>query len=241
MSETVILLHGFAGTGRMWDPVIERLDGERYRALAPDLRGHGSASARRPVTFAGCVQDVLRLVSHESTLVGYSMGGRVALHVALAAPERFDRLVLVSTTAGIGDASTRAARVDADEELAQFAEREGIEAFADRWAAQPLFAGTPPAVVQVWRADMLDNDPAALAASLRGMGSGAMEPLWDRLGELGMPATVVVGERDARFVAFGGRLAAGLPDARLHVIHGGRHGLPREAPSELAAAIAQPR
>src|SRR3954452_18625148 len=92
--ETVVLLHGFAGTGRLWDPVVARLDAERYRPLAPDLRGHGTAAARHPISFQGCVEDVLGLVAHPFTLIGYSMGGRIALQAALAAPERVDRLVL---------------------------------------------------------------------------------------------------------------------------------------------------
>src|SRR3954467_5609066 len=133
--ETVVLLHGFAGTGRLWDPVAARLDGERYRPrassgsppphcegerfppLAPDLRGHGAAAARRPVSFDGCVEDVLGLVAHPFTLVGYSMGGRIALRVALAAPERIDRLVLAATTAGIDHDAEREQRRAADEAL----------------------------------------------------------------------------------------------------------------------------
>src|SRR6478752_2228849 len=199
--ETIVLLHGFAGTGRLWDPVVARLDGERYRPLAPDLRGHGTAATRRPVSFDGCVEDVLGLVAHPFTLVGYSMGGRIALPVALAAPERIERLVLVATTAGIEDAGERAQRRAADEELAAQTELGSIEDFADRWTAQPLFAGTPPQAAAVWRADILDNEPTALAAALRGLGTGAMEPLWDRLGELQMPATVLAGEHDPKFQA----------------------------------------
>jgi 2-succinyl-6-hydroxy-2,4-cyclohexadiene-1-carboxylate synthase len=236
--ETVVLLHGFAGTGRLWDPVVARLDGERYRPLAPDLRGHGAAAARRPVSFDAIVDDVLRLAAHPFTLAGYSMGGRIALHVALAAPERVRRLVLVATTAGIGDAAARAQRRAADEALAAETERGTIEAFADRWTAQPLFAGTPPEAAAVWRADILDNDPAALAAALRGVGTGSMEPLWGRLGELAMPATVLAGEHDAKFRALGERLAAGLPRGELVIVEGAGHGIPREDPAAVAAAIA---
>jgi 2-succinyl-6-hydroxy-2,4-cyclohexadiene-1-carboxylate synthase len=235
--ETVVLLHGFAGTGRLWDPVVARLDGERYRPLAPDLRGHGAASARRPVGFAACIEDVLGLVAHPFTLCGYSMGGRIALHVALAAPGRIERLLLVATTAGIDDPAEREARRAADEALAAETERGPIEAFADRWTAQPLFAGTPPQAAAGWRADILGNDPAALAAVLRGIGTGAMEPLWDRLGELTMPATVLAGERDAKFRALGERLAAGLPRGELVIVRGAGHGIPREDPAALAAAI----
>jgi 2-succinyl-6-hydroxy-2,4-cyclohexadiene-1-carboxylate synthase len=236
--ETVVLLHGFAGTGRLWDPVVARLDGERYRPLAPDLRGHGAAAARRPVTFAAIAEDVLGLVPHPFTLCGYSMGGRLALHAALAAPDRIERLILVATTAGIEDDAECAARRAADEELAAWAEQHTIEEFADRWTAQPLFAGTPPQAAAAWRADILDNEPAGLAAALRGVGTGVMEPLWDRLGELTMPATVLAGSGDAKFLALGERLAAALPGGELVVVEGAGHGIPREDPSAVAAAIA---
>lgn len=236
--ETVVLLHGFAGTGRLWDPVVARLDGERYRPLAPDLRGHGAAAARRPVTFDAITADVLGLVPHPFTLCGYSMGGRIALHVALAAPDRVERLVLVATTAGIEDQRERAARRAADEELAAATERGTIEAFADRWTAQPLFAGTPPQAAAAWRADILDNEPAALAAALRGIGAGAMAPLWERVTELAMPATVLAGSRDEKFLTLGERLAEALPRGELVIVEGAGHGIPREDPSAVAAAIA---
>ena len=237
MPETVVLLHGFAGTGRMWDPVVARLDGERYRPLAPDLRGHGTAAARRPVSLDAIADDVLGLVAHPFTLCGYSMGGRIALHTALVAPDRIDRLVLVATTAGIEDPSERAQRRAADDALAASTERGSIEAFADRWTAQPLFAGTPPQAAAAWRADILDNEPAALAAALRGAGTGSMEPLWERLGELTMPATVLAGSRDAKFLALGERLAAALPRGELDIVQGAGHGIPREDPAAIAAAL----
>jgi 2-succinyl-6-hydroxy-2,4-cyclohexadiene-1-carboxylate synthase len=237
MPTTVVLLHGFAGTGRAWDPVVARLDPERYTALAPDLRGHGAARDARPVSFAACAADVLAAAPDCFDLCGYSMGGRIALHVALTAPERIERLLLVATTAGIEDAGARAARRADDEALAAFAETAGIERFADRWAAQPLFAGTPPDAARIWREDLLRNDPRALAAALRGVGTGAMAPLWERLSELTMPTTVLAGERDAKFVALGERLAAALPRGELVVVAGAGHGLPREAPDAIAAVL----
>jgi 2-succinyl-6-hydroxy-2,4-cyclohexadiene-1-carboxylate synthase len=236
--ETLILLHGFAGTGRMWDPVIDRLDGERYRALAPDIRGHGAAHARRPIGFPECAQDAADLVGDTATLCGYSMGGRIALHAALLAPERFTRLVLVATTAGIADdVATRAQRAAQDEQLARFMETHSIEEFADRWASQPLFAGTPPEAAAFWRSDILDNHPTALAAALRGLGSGWMVPLWERLDTLTMPATIVVGETDGRFREFGARLQECLPNAQTVVVEGVGHGIPRDAPRELATIL----
>jgi len=237
MAETIVLLHGFAGTGRMWEPVIAALDGETYRPLAPDLRGHGSAARVRPVTFEACVADVLALCAGPFTLCGYSMGGRLALHVALAAPERVARLVLVATTAGIEDDAERAARRAADDALASEIAAGGIEDFVARWSAQPLFAGDPPEAVAAWQADQRRNDPAGLAAALRGVGTGAMTPLWDRLGALTMPAHVLAGERDEKFTALAHRLAAALPDARLTIVPGAGHGLPRERPDAVAAAL----
>jgi 2-succinyl-6-hydroxy-2,4-cyclohexadiene-1-carboxylate synthase len=241
MPTTVVLLHGFAGTGRAWDPVVERLDRERYTALAPDLRGHGAASDARPATFEACVADVLAAAPERFVLCGYSMGGRIAQHVALAAPGRVERLVLAATTAGIEDEAERAARRADDERLAAFADDATIEAFADRWAAQPLFAGTPPRAARLWREDMLRNDPRGLAAVLRGMGTGAMEPLWDRLCGLTMPAAVLAGADDPKFMALGERLAATLPNAELVVVAGAGHGLPREAPEAIADAIERAR
>jgi 2-succinyl-6-hydroxy-2,4-cyclohexadiene-1-carboxylate synthase len=237
MPATVVLLHGFAGTGRAWDPVTERLDRERYNALAPDLRGHGAARDARPITFDAIVADVLALAPPRFALCGYSMGGRIAQYVALAAPERIERLVLVATTAGIEDDAERATRRADDERLAAFADSATIEQFADRWAAQPLFAGTPPAAASVWREDLLRNDPRALAAALRGVGTGAMTPLWARLPELTMPATVLAGADDPKFVALGERLAAALANAELQIVPGAGHGLPREEPAAVAAAL----
>jgi 2-succinyl-6-hydroxy-2,4-cyclohexadiene-1-carboxylate synthase len=239
MPATVVLLHGFAGTGRAWEAVIARLDRERYTALAPDLRGHGTASAARPVSFDAITADVLSAAPRRFTLCGYSMGGRIALHVALAARQRIDRLVLVATTAGIEHDAERAARRASDERLARFAEQATREAFVERWQAQPVFAGTPPQAARIWREDLLRNDPHALAAVLRGLGTGTMPPLWRRLHELTMPTAVLAGARDAKFVALAERLAATLPEARLEIIPGAGHGLPREAPEAIADAIAR--
>jgi len=237
MAETIVLLHGFSGTHRTWDRVIARLDAERYRPLAPDIRGHGAASHARPIGFAEAVADVLAAAPERFALCGYSMGGRLAQHVALAAPERVTRLVLVSTTAGIEDPGERAERRAADEALADRVERASIEDFVASWRDQPLFAGDPPWVGADARADQRRNDPQALAAVLRGLGAGVMEPLWDRLRELTMPAVVVVGERDAKFRALGERLVAALPDARVEVVPGAGHAVHQEAPDAIARTL----
>ncbi len=235
--QTVVLLHGFGGTRRAWDGVAELLPRERYRPLAIDLPGHGEATgAPRPITFGGCVEEVLARAPERFVLCGYSMGGRVALHVALAAPRRVSRLVLVATSAGIEDERERAARRDSDELLARQLEEEPYERFVERWRSQPLFAGEPPEVGELARADQRRNDPLALAAVLRGIGTGRMTPLWDRLGELAMEVAVVVGERDGKFCALGRRMVELLPRGELIVVQGG-HGLPLENPAGVLGAL----
>lgn len=228
MPETIVLLHGFAGTRHTWDPVVSEL-GERYRPVALDLRGSRG--------FEGCVGDVLDAAPGRFALCGYSMGGRIAQHVALAAPERITHLTLVSTTAGIEDEAQRAERRAADEALAEFAELEGVAAFAGRWQDQLLFAGTAPEAARRQREDILRCEPAEIAATLRTVGTGTMEPLWDRLTTLDLPTTVVVGERDKKFVELAKRLVATLPQARLVVLPGAGHGIPREAPQALAELL----
>lgn len=237
MPEDVVLLHGFSGTHRAWDGVMARLSPERYRPLGLDLPGHGEhAAADRQISFAGCVDRVLARAPERFALCGYSLGGRVALHVALAAPERVARLVLVSTTAGIEDESERAERSAADRRLADELERIPFEDFVERWRTQPLFADDPPEVGRLAREDQRRNRPDALAAVLRGIGSGEMAPLWGRLAELTMPATVLVGDHDAKFQALGERMVELLPDAELVVVAGG-HGLPLENPAAVALAF----
>ena len=237
MPETVVLLHGFAGTHRAWDGVVERLDPERYRPLALDLPGHGEhADAKRPISFAGCVEHVLTRAPKRFALCGYSLGGRVALHVALAAPERVSRLVLVSTTAGIEDDTERMERSAADHRLANELEGGSLEDFVARWCTQPMFAKDPPAVDALARADYRRNRPDAIAAVLRGIGTGEMPPLRDRLQELKMPATVLVGDRDTKFQVLGGRMADLLPQAVMRTTPGG-HRLPLESPVAVVRVL----
>jgi 2-succinyl-6-hydroxy-2,4-cyclohexadiene-1-carboxylate synthase len=224
----LVLLHGFTQTGRSWAPVIAELRG-RYRCFAPDLPGHGDAQGRRPATFDAVAAYLAALKLERFTLCGYSMGGRLALDFALRHPARVERLVLIGATPGIADAAARAERRRADLALADRIEAIGLEAFVDEWGAQPLFAGQPRGVAALAREDRLRSTASGLAAALRGMGTGAMTPLGDRLGELAMPVTWVVGEHDATFRALA------PPDAV--VIPGAGHAAHLEAPEAVAGVL----
>jgi 2-succinyl-6-hydroxy-2,4-cyclohexadiene-1-carboxylate synthase len=238
MRSTVVLLHGFTQTGASWEPVAAAL-GERYRPIAPDLRGHGAASAHTPVTIESVVADVSRLAPASFQLVGYSMGGRIALHVALALGERVRSLVLIGASPGIVDEAERAQRRAADERLADQLERSTIEEFARRWALTPVLADQPPEVQAAAHADRLRSTPRGLAGALRGLGTGVLPSLWERLGELAVPVTLIAGERDGKFCAVAEQMAALLPRAELEIVAGAGHAVQLEAPEPTAASIAR--
>ena len=232
----VILLHGFTHTGRSWDGVIGAL-GESYWALAPDIRGHGDATDRTPVTLEAVIGDIEQLAPDTFTLAGYSMGGRIALHAALTLGDRVQRLVLIGASPGIEDPTERRARDTADERLAVEIENTTIEGFARHWASTPVLADQPAETREAVHADRLRSTPAGLAAALRGLGTGALPPLWDRLGELRMPVVLIAGERDAKFGGIAERMANAIPDATVEVVPGSGHAVHLERPDYVAALI----
>jgi 2-succinyl-6-hydroxy-2,4-cyclohexadiene-1-carboxylate synthase len=234
---TLLLLHGFTNTGAGWDEVIADL-GESYRPLAPDLRGHGRAADARPVTLSAVIGDLAALAPGPCHLCGYSMGGRVALHVAFAWRERVGRVVLIGASPGIADPVARDQRRHADERLAEELAGLTIGQFAARWARTPVLADQPPAVLAAVHADRLRNTPAGLAAALRGLGTGALPSLWGRLHALTVPVDLIVGERDAKFRATAEAMADALPAARVRVVPGAGHAVHLEDPRAVARIIA---
>ena len=233
MANRVVLVHGFTQTSRCWAPFDDLLD-PGYEHCALDAPGHGIA--------AGLDLDMAATASHlaaaggDGVYLGYSMGGRMCLRVALDHPDRVERLVLISSSPGLADAGARRTRVERDNALADRIEAIGVAAFLDEWLAQPLFAHLPPA--RAHRDERLRNTAAGLASSLRRAGTGAQEPVWNRLAELSMPVLAIAGSLDEHYVDLAQRMVAAIgPNATLAEIAEAGHSTHLEAPDATARAI----
>ena len=236
------LLHGFLQDRRSWEEVRARL-GPGFEVVAVDLPGHGESREVAPsldAGSAGLVEVWDRLGIAQSHLAGYSMGGRVALHAASRHPERVASLFTLGAHAGF-EGQAREARRQEDEALAARVEELGIDWFARRWAALPLFAGLAargPEFLARLDAMRRSQDAHAIAAALRGMGGAAEPPFWDRLGAITAPSTFAAGERDERYLAAAQRLAAAVPRGRVAVVPGAGHAAHLEAPDAFTRALA---
>lgn len=222
----VVLVPGFTQTAASWRGVREILD-ESCDVVALDVPQRDSFDA---------TAISIGVQGKRAVYVGYSMGGRIALRLALERPESVQALVLVSSTAGIADASERAARIESDEALAQSVERDGVDAFLEKWLAQPLFATVPPDAPGLRERHALSE--GYVAHCLRVLGAGAMEPMWDRLPELEMPIALVTGRLDAKYEKLALMMLERFPNDAVHVRLDGGHALPLEQPAVLGGFIA---
>ncbi|MEX1218300.1 MAG: alpha/beta fold hydrolase [Acidimicrobiales bacterium] len=229
----VVLLHGFTQTSQCWGPLAVRL-AENRPVIAIDLPGHGGSGTLRAdlVQTASLVADQIE----PAMVLGYSLGGRVALHLALSRPDVVQQLVLIGATGGIDNEEERFARRTADNALASRIESIGVSAFLDEWLSQPLFSSLTE--IQACRAARKTNTSAGLSASLRLCGVGTQTPLWERLNELQMPVLILAGEYDQKFIALGQRLASGIGlNAEFRVIKRSGHSAHLENPDAVLTAI----
>ncbi|MGM0578583.1 MAG: 2-succinyl-6-hydroxy-2,4-cyclohexadiene-1-carboxylate synthase [Myxococcota bacterium] len=242
-----VLLHGFTGSAAAWGrSLLERLARGR-RVLAVDLPGHGrSARPVDPARYAlqRVLDDLERVLdaagADRADWIGYSMGGRLALGAAVLRPHRVDRLVLEGASPGLEDAEERAARRERDEALARDLERFGMEPFVDRWMALPLFATQrrlPADVLAAARTRRLDNAPPALAACLRGLGTGRQPSFWDVLDRVQAPTLLLTGALDDKFRRIADAMADRMPDARRADVPEAGHTAHLERPDGWLEAI----
>src|SRR4051812_19226483 len=185
-------------------------------------------------TFEERIGELLGAAAPGDAVVGYSMGGRIALHAALREPGRFGSLALIGVSAGVED---REARRRADEELAAWIEAHTIEEVVEMWERQPVFATQSAVVREQQRAGRLSHDPRSLARLLRSAGQGATPPVWDRLGEQPMPVVLIAGERDSRYVASAHRMAGPIPRAAVEIVPGAGHAAHLEQPDLVAELL----
>ena len=235
-----MLAHGFTQTGRVWGGLADDLADDHELVLV-DLPGHGGSSEVRADLAEGAA--LLGDVGGTGHYLGYSMGARFCLRLALARPERVRRLILVSGTAGIDDPGERAERRRSDGALAERLDPTGggppedtVAAFVDRWVTNPIFGDVPASAQGL--DERKGNTAVGLASSLRLAGTGTQTPLWGRLGELAMPVLVVTGGRDLKFTALGRRMARSIGgNARHVVVEGADHAPHLQRPQEVAAAV----
>ncbi|MEE3332084.1 MAG: 2-succinyl-6-hydroxy-2,4-cyclohexadiene-1-carboxylate synthase [Myxococcota bacterium] len=238
----VVVLHGFTGCAASMQSAAETLAANFY-TLSIDLIGHGASDAPDDVAdyaMAACVGQLDKLLDRldieRAHWLGYSMGGRTALQFAVAHPRRVERLLLVGASAGLSDPAARAARIESDEALADRIESDGVENFVDAWMALPLFASQKrlgDEALCAARGQRLQNQPHALANSLRGMGSGAQSPLQSQLPDLRAPVCLVVGDEDQKFQAIAADLANRLPNASVEILTESGHAAHLENPADF--------
>ncbi|MCA1719112.1 MAG: 2-succinyl-6-hydroxy-2,4-cyclohexadiene-1-carboxylate synthase [Actinobacteria bacterium] len=233
----ILFLHGFLGSGADWADTISALD-ERFYCVAPDLPGHGSSLGLPPenYTIEGATRALPGLLDEldveRPAIVGYSMGGWLALYLALRHPERCAGLFLESASPGLEDAAERQARRDADEERARLLESGDFGTFLADWYRQPLFAalerheGLAERLIEARRR----NDPGELARSLRGMGTGDQPSLWGELGGLKVPTLAITGALDEKYAGIAHYMAALNPRLRTVIVPGAGHNVRVEKP-----------
>jgi len=239
--DKLVLVHGFTLNAGAWGPMGEALAAHRS-VLAVDLPGHGASSAI--VTDLPGTARLVAEVAGRGDYLGYSLGGRVCLHLGLARPDLVRRLVLVGASAGIADDAARARRRRHDavlaDELERSARRDGervaLARFLERWLSGPLFASLDPCLAQLDARRR--NTVAGLASSLRTCGVGTQAPQWDRLHALDMAVLVVAGADDERYSDIGRRMVEAIgPNASLALVPGAGHACHLERAAASAEVV----
>ncbi len=242
----LVLFHGFAGSSESWSALAPSL-ASTNDVICIDLLGHGRSAApaeSERYAMGRVAGDIMRLLDAIGvgpfSLLGYSMGGRQSLFMALRYPGRIERLVLESASPGIETAAGRQERVVSDERLAQKILRFGVPAFVAEWEQLPIFTSQsrlPPEVLDRQRQQRLANSAAGLAGSLRGMGTGSQPDLWPELPTLITPTLLMAGELDQKYAQINRRMASLIPEAQLTIFPECGHNIHLEQPAAYLARL----
>lgn len=243
----LMLLHGFTGSHETWQHIIEQLS-QGHLATTLDLPGHGASdtSAAQSLTFATVLDDLAYVIETQlggsADILGYSMGGRLALGLALTHPARVRNLILESASPGLADQQERRARQLADTVLAERILACGLEAFVADWERQPMWesqAVLPEDVRLRQRQIRLGQNPHGLAANLRATGTGAQPSYWDRLADLKTPALLIAGELDTKFAHFAASMHDAMPHSQLEIVANAGHAVHLEQPARYVELVSE--
>jgi 2-succinyl-6-hydroxy-2,4-cyclohexadiene-1-carboxylate synthase len=245
--EPLLLLHGFTGDRTTWQPFLASW--EKYKVIAIDIIGHGGTESPSEVAcyeIEKAAADIVGLLDalhiQKTHLLGYSMGGRLALTIACLYPERVKSLILESCTPGLETDEEKAARIRQDEALAAKIEAEGVASFIKYWENIPLFATQkrlPEQKQAEIRKQRLQNNPTGLANSLRGMGTGKQPSWWRSLPDLTMPVLLLCGEYDEKFCRILKRMKDVLPNAQLFQFSEAGHAIHVEQPEKFDTIVVE--
>lgn len=245
-TQTIVFLHGFTGSTNTWKKIVSQLP-SNIRCIAVDLIGHGKTAAPTNIEFYSMAFQVelLHELFHQLqldtfSLVGYSMGGRVALSYAARYPSGIEHLILESASPGLMDEEQRTIRKQADDTLAEKILANGIESFVNKWENIPLFASQkslPAEVQQEIRSERIQQREIGLANSLRGMGTGVMPELWGKLNTLTMPVTLVTGKLDEKFIQLNNEMQERIEKANHLIIPAVGHAIHVENPTKFATIV----
>ncbi|NQV30766.1 MAG: 2-succinyl-6-hydroxy-2,4-cyclohexadiene-1-carboxylate synthase [Candidatus Marinimicrobia bacterium] len=243
----LLWFHGFMGSGTDWQPMIDDLFPE-YCNILVDLPGHGKSNHSSKGSYLNYLNylnylDVLMdQLSNQGfgtfVAIGYSLGGRVALHFQQRFPRRILGLVGLSTAPGLKTAHERLQRHHSDELLMDSLERLGFSDFLTKWYAQPIFGSIQDnnELFEKLLESRSKNEPEQLRTALNLFGNGALPSLWNSLTEITTPILLLSGSQDAKYCGINQEMVNLLPTGRHRIVAGG-HSFHLEKPLETALAI----
>jgi 2-succinyl-6-hydroxy-2,4-cyclohexadiene-1-carboxylate synthase len=245
----LLMLHGFTGRGANWAPFCKDI-GRSSQLIMPDIIGHGftrvtdSEYTNQHYQIESVANDMIAIIDHlgyeKVDLLGYSMGGRLALAIAVQYPGRIRNLILESASPGLPTLEERTQRVEADESLANFILNNGVESFVDYWETIPLFKSQdslPVDVKKSIRQQKLMNDPLELSMSLRGMGTGAQPSYWENLSQVQTKVLLIVGELDNKFCKMAEEMKKKLKNGQIYRVEQAGHAIHVEQPEKFGTIV----
>ncbi|AXI09833.1 2-succinyl-6-hydroxy-2,4-cyclohexadiene-1-carboxylate synthase [Oceanobacillus zhaokaii] len=241
----VVLLHGFTGSTATWQQFIDEQK-DKLQIIAIDLPGHGNTETKEPITMEACCHDLSQLLQFlrldSIHLLGYSMGGRTALSLAMLYPELIEKLILESASPGLMTADERKMRIEKDELLAKKIKQDGLVSFIDFWQDIPLFQTQkflPTHVQQTIRKERLSQTEQGLADSLRFMGTGKQPSWWEKLHLFKRPVLLMAGELDPKFAAINKKMRNSLEKSEVVIVEKAGHAIHIEKPAIFGTLVSE--